>query len=182
MIGGLPGNSFVFVEFQEGSGVFEVATLALGAVGLDLADGVQGFLELAGEPRVVQAEGGEGAVGVDDVEVGAVEESGFEQRDAVEAPGGVGELLGELSFGGSGGLILVEELAAVLLVGGGVLSGEDGGTGGCWLLVAGCWLLVTDRGLSYLGTSGPVLAWADGVFVRGVADVVGQEGKMVVGC
>jgi hypothetical protein len=50
------------------------------------------------------------------------EERGFELGDAVEAPSGVGEFLGELGFGGSGGLIFVEELAAVELVGGGVLA------------------------------------------------------------
>ena len=93
MIGGLPGNSFVFVEFEEGSGVFEVAAVALDAVGLDFAEVVHGLLELAGEPLVVQAEGSEGAMGVDDVKVdsgliggrigGAVEEGGFEERDAV---------------------------------------------------------------------------------------------------
>ena len=63
-------------------------------------------------------------MGVDDVEGdfgvggrggGAGEHVGFEQRDAVEAPGGVGEFLDELRFGGSGGLVFVEELAAVVL-------------------------------------------------------------------
>jgi hypothetical protein len=44
---GDPGNSFVFVEFEEGGGVFEVAALALGAVGLDVAERVPGLLELA---------------------------------------------------------------------------------------------------------------------------------------
>ena len=37
-------------------------------------------------------------------------------------PGGVGEFLGELGFGRGGGLVLVEELAAVELVGGGVFA------------------------------------------------------------
>jgi hypothetical protein len=58
MVGGLPGNSFVFVVFEEGGGVFEVAALALDAVGLDIAELVDGLLELAGEPLVVQAESG----------------------------------------------------------------------------------------------------------------------------
>ena len=49
MIGGLPGNSFVFVEFEEGGGVFEIAALALGTVGLDFAELVQAFMELVGE-------------------------------------------------------------------------------------------------------------------------------------
>jgi hypothetical protein len=69
MVGGLPGNSLVFVEFEEGGGVFEVAALALDAIGLEVAEHVQAFLELAGETLVVQAEGSDGAVGVDDVEV-----------------------------------------------------------------------------------------------------------------
>jgi hypothetical protein len=58
MIGGLPRNSFVFMQFEEGGGVSEVAALALGAVGLDFAERVQGFLELAGEAVRVQAEVG----------------------------------------------------------------------------------------------------------------------------
>jgi hypothetical protein len=48
----------VFVELEEGSGVFEVAAVALDAVGLDFAEVVHGLLELAGEPLVVQAESG----------------------------------------------------------------------------------------------------------------------------
>jgi hypothetical protein len=116
--------------------LLEVALLLAAALELEVAELVHGLLELAGEPRVVQAEGGEGAVGVDDIEFdtsllggwvgGAVEEGGFEEWDAVEAPGGVGEFLGELGFGGGGGLVFVEELAAVELVGGGILGGEDG--------------------------------------------------------
>ena len=128
------------MEFQEGCGLLELALLLVAALGLDLAELLQGFLELAGESLAVQAEGGEGAVGVDDIEVdasligrwvgGAVEERGFEVRNAVEAPGGVGEFLGELGFGGSGGLIFVEELAAVALIGGEVLGSQDGGLAG----------------------------------------------------
>ena len=87
----------------------------------------------------MHAESGEGAVGVDDVEFdasliggrvgGAVEEGGFERGDAVEAPGGVGEFLGELGFGGSGGLVFVEEAAAMGVVSCLVFGGEDGGSG-----------------------------------------------------
>jgi hypothetical protein len=128
------------MEFQKGSGALEVALLLEMALGLDFAELVECLSELAGEPLRVHAEGGEGAVGVDDIEAdgrllggwvgGAVEQGGFKRRDAVEAPRRVGELLGELSFGGSGGLILVEELAAVLLVGDGILCSEDGGAAG----------------------------------------------------
>jgi len=74
----------------------------------------------------VHAEGSEGAVGVDDVKAnsglfggwvgGAVQEGGFQLGDAIEAPGGVGELLGELVLGGGGGLVFIEELEALTLV------------------------------------------------------------------
>jgi hypothetical protein len=46
------------MEFQEACGVFEVALLRFAALGLDFAELVDGLLELAGESRVVQAEGG----------------------------------------------------------------------------------------------------------------------------
>ena len=140
MIGGLPGKSFMFVEFEESGGVFQLAALAFCAVGLDFAELLQGFLELAGEPLAVHAEGGEGAVGVNDVEIdsrlivwwvgGAVKEGGFELRDAVYAPGCVGEFLSEMRLGGGGGLVFVEKLAAVALVFGGVLGGDDWGAAG----------------------------------------------------
>ena len=130
----------MFMEFEKGSGTLEVALLLETALGLDFAELVERLLELAGEPLAVHAESGESAVCVDDVKAdsrllggrvgGAVKEGGFEHRDAVDAPGGVGELLGELSLGGSGGPIFVEELAAVLLVGDGILCGEDRGTAG----------------------------------------------------
>ena len=128
------------MHFQHSRGTLQLALLLAPAIGLNFAEVFQGLLKLAGKPLAVQAEGGEGAVGVDDIEVdggligrwasGAVEQGGFKRRDAVEAPRRVGELLGELSFGGSGGLILVEELAAVLLVGDGILCSEDGGAAG----------------------------------------------------
>jgi hypothetical protein len=79
-------------------------------------------------------------MGVDDVEGdfflwrywggGAGEDVGFEQRDAVEAPGGVDELLDELGFGGRGGLVLVEEAAAMGFEDGRVFGGEDRERGG----------------------------------------------------
>jgi hypothetical protein len=84
--------------------------------------------ELAGESRAVESEGGEGW----DQKLGAGgggEEVGFKEWNAVEAPGGVGEFLDELSFGGVGGLILVDELAAVLFVRGWIFGGEDGDAG-----------------------------------------------------
>ena len=61
---------------------------------------------------------------------GLGEEVGFEERDAVEAPGGVGDFVDELSFGGVGGFVLGEKLLEVALVGFGVLCGQDRGAGG----------------------------------------------------
>ena len=58
------------------------------------------------------------------------EQFGFEGRDAVEAPGGVGDFVDQLSFGGGGGFVLIEKLLDVALIGVGVLSGQDGGAGG----------------------------------------------------
>ena len=57
------------------------------------------------------------------------EKLGFEEGDAVEAPGGVGDFVDELSFGGCSGGVLVEKLLDVALVGVGVLGGQDGGAG-----------------------------------------------------
>ena len=51
------------------------------------------------------------------------EKLGFEEGDAVEAPGGVGDFVDELSFGGCSGGVLVEKLLDVALVGFGVLVG-----------------------------------------------------------
>jgi hypothetical protein len=125
----------MFMELEKSRGLLEVTLLLVAALGLDFAELVQGVLELAREAMGVQSESGEGAVGVDDVKVdasllgwwvgGTVEERGFERGDAVETPGGVGDFLSELGFGGSGGLVFVEELAAVELVGGGVFGGQD---------------------------------------------------------
>jgi hypothetical protein len=139
MIAGLPGNSFVFVEFEEGGSVFEVATLALDAFGLDVAESVHDLLELAREALALDAEVGEEAMGVDDVKGdflierdgggGAREYFGFEERDAVETPGSVGEFLRKLGFGRSGGLVFVEEAAAMCVVCCSVFGGEDGGGG-----------------------------------------------------
>jgi hypothetical protein len=47
-----------------------------------------------------------------------------------ETPGGIGELLDELGFGGSGGLVFVEEAAAMGVERRLVFGGEDGGGGG----------------------------------------------------
>ncbi len=104
----------MFVEFEERGGVVELALFEGAAIGLDFAEGGERFLELAREAGRLDVEIGEGAVGVKDGEaVGAGDEPGFEERDAVETPGGVGQFGDELGFGGSGGLVFVEEGAAV---------------------------------------------------------------------
>ena len=135
MLGGLPGDPFVFVEFKEGGGVVELAALAVGAVGLDLPERVEALLKLAGKAMARDSEPGYEAMGVDDVEGdfpiewdwggGAREHVGFEERDSVQAPGGVGEFLDELRFGWRVGLVFVKEAAAMVLVGGRVFGGED---------------------------------------------------------
>jgi hypothetical protein len=127
------------MEFQEGGGTLDLALLLAAALGLDFAEVIQGLLELAGKALIVQAESREGTVGVDDVEVdasliggwvgGAVEEGGFERRDAIDAPGGVGEFLGELGLGGSGRLVFVEEAATMRVERGSILGGENGAGG-----------------------------------------------------
>jgi hypothetical protein len=126
MIGRLPGNAFVFVEFEDCGGVLEFAALMLAALELDVAELVERLLELAGESCAVEAEAGEELVGVDDVESrglrgggrgqGAVEYVGFEEGDAAESPGGIGEFLNELGFGGGCRSVLILELAAVVVV------------------------------------------------------------------
>ena len=80
----------MFVEFEEGRGALEVALLLESAFSLDFAELVQSFLELAGESLGVHAESGEGAMGVNDVEVdgrlsgawvgGAIEKCGLRAK------------------------------------------------------------------------------------------------------
>src|SRR5579862_6457904 len=99
MVGGLPGKTFVFIEFEDRGGILELAALAIEAVSLNLAKLVEGFLELAGEPMALHVEVCDEAMGVDDVEVdtrfligrvgSAGEQVGLEHRNTIEAPGGV---------------------------------------------------------------------------------------------
>jgi hypothetical protein len=56
MIGGRPRNSLVLVKFEESSGIAKVAQFALAAIPLEVAELVEGFLELAGEALAVEAE------------------------------------------------------------------------------------------------------------------------------
>ena len=156
-------------------------------------------MELAGEARALQVDRGDEAVGVDDVEgdgglvVGRVgrasEEVGFEQRDSIEAPGGVDQFLNELSFGGGGGLVFVEELAAVGFISGGIFGGKDDGLGGEAVaegvegraLFAGfgaraggvLGVGVIDGGAIY---GGPICGGAVSVLVDGAVDRAVQDG------
>ncbi len=122
ILGWIIGDAFVFMDFGDGGGVLEVAIAAFVAVGLDLAELLECFLKLAREARAVETERRECARGVGDVNLhglaGAFQQIGFEGGDAVEAPGGVGQFLGELCFGRGGRAVFVEELAAVLFVSG----------------------------------------------------------------
>jgi hypothetical protein len=59
MIGGLPGNAFVFMEFQKIGGIAEVVTLLLAAIGLEVAELAEGVLELAGEAGAVESQAGQ---------------------------------------------------------------------------------------------------------------------------
>ena len=68
-----------------------------------------------------------GEVVVDDV-VG--EQVGFEDGDPVDAPGGVGEGLNEMRFGGALRVVFVDEALNVTLVGFEILAGHDDGLAG----------------------------------------------------
>jgi len=50
MLGGIEGNSFVLMEFEDAGGVFEFALLAFAALGLDGAKLFEGLLELTPFP------------------------------------------------------------------------------------------------------------------------------------
>ena len=106
-----------------------MAALQTAALFLDVAELLEGFLELAGEARAVQSKlGQERDLGL---RVGGLgEQLGFEDRDAIEAPGGVSDFMDQLSLGGVGRFVVIEKLLDVALVGYGVLSGRDGGAGG----------------------------------------------------
>ena len=106
--------------------VVEMAALLPAAFLLDVLELLDGFLELAGEARAVEAKPGEQrdlGLGVG----GLGEQVGFEEWNAVETPGGVGDFVDQLCFGGVGGFVLVEKLLGVALEGLGVLRGQDGG-------------------------------------------------------
>jgi len=51
MLGGVPGNPLVFVEFEEGGGVFEVAALSLGTRTLNTVGAISSIASVAPEPE-----------------------------------------------------------------------------------------------------------------------------------
>jgi hypothetical protein len=128
------------MAYEELGCFVEMAALQAAALFLDVAELIECFLELAGEARAMQTKRSEGAMSVDNIEIdgsllrgrvdGAREQLGFKEWDAVEAPRGVGDFVDELSLGGCGGGVLIEKLLDVALVGFGILSRQDSGTGG----------------------------------------------------
>jgi hypothetical protein len=78
------------------------------------------------------------------------EQFGFEEWDAVEAPGGVGDFVGELRLGGRSGGVLIYKLLDVALVSVGVLGSHSRGSLECEALglgVGGWGLGIGDWGL-----------------------------------
>src|ERR1700689_4672590 len=99
-----------------------MASLQAATIFLDVAELIESFLELAGEARAVESEPGQErdlGLGVG----GLGEQIGFEEWDAVETPGGVGDFVDQLRFGGGGGGVLIEKLLDVALVGFGIFRG-----------------------------------------------------------
>jgi len=118
----------VLIAQEELGGLDELAALQEATLFLDCAELIDSFLELAGEARAVQAERGE--LLDQGLGVGVLgEQIGFEERDAVEAPGGVGDFVDQLSLGGGSGGVLVEKLLDVALVGFEVFVRQDSGLG-----------------------------------------------------
>jgi hypothetical protein len=58
MVGRVPGNPSAVMEFQEFGCVAEIAAFLVLALGLDGAELVERFLELAGEAGAVEAQAG----------------------------------------------------------------------------------------------------------------------------
>jgi hypothetical protein len=107
----------------------EMAALQAATVFLDIAEVLGSFLELAGKARAVHSEPGQEW----DLGLGVGfqgEQLGFEEWDAVEAPGNVGHFVDQLSLDGIGGFAVSEKLLDVALVSSGILVGQDGGAGG----------------------------------------------------
>ena len=58
MVAGLPRNAFVFMEFEDGGGIPELAALVPAASELNVAKLVEGLLKLPREAGAVEAEAG----------------------------------------------------------------------------------------------------------------------------
>jgi hypothetical protein len=117
------------MAYEDFGHVVEVAALQAAAFVLNIAEVPGSLFELAGEARAVEAEPGQQRDL--DLRVGVLgQQLGFEEWDAVETPGGVGEFVNQLSLDGVGGFIVSEKLLEVALVGCGVLGGQDGRAGG----------------------------------------------------
>ena len=130
IFGGMVGEVFGLVHFQNLSGLAELALFGCAAISLDLAKQREGPFELAGEALALGADVGEcphvfakcqghreGGFGLRMVGAEAIfhfndaerEEVGLDSGGAVHAPGGVDEGLDELDFGGAVGQVFVEE-------------------------------------------------------------------------
>jgi len=151
ILGGMVGFFILSMQSDEVGGLVELVRFLGEAVGLELAEQSEGFFELAGEALAVEAEICEGAgVGIErsgDGESGTdllsdiFEGSGladdaqgqeivFESAHAILPPGGVGQRLDELAFGGAFGVVFGYETLDVLLVGFQVVGREDDGLAG----------------------------------------------------
>jgi hypothetical protein len=107
----------LFLDFEElGSGLGE---LAAEAVAVEAKVGYGSHQDVAGFDQ---------SDGVRDVffTAGDVQEIGFHVRDAVDAPGEIGEGANEVEFGDGLGVVLVEKGLEVDLIELGVFSGDDG--------------------------------------------------------
>ncbi len=126
IFGGMVGEVFGLVHFQNLSGLVELALFDCAAIGLDLTEQREGPLELAGEALALGADVGkcphvfakcqghrECGFGLRMVDADTVlhfgdaerEEIGLDGGGAVDSPGGVDERLDELGFGGILGVI-----------------------------------------------------------------------------
>src|SRR5277367_2218029 len=116
------------MAYQDFGHFVEMAALQAATFFLDVAELIEGFLELAGKARAVESEPRqERDLGL---RVGVLgEQFGFDERNAAEAPGDVSDFMDEFSLDGVGGSAVGEKLLEVALVGFGVLGGQDGGAG-----------------------------------------------------
>jgi len=148
ILGGIVRQAVFFVHFQEVGGIVQLMALAAAALVLDFTELVESAFELAGEALAVDTDLGEGAGVLAERQghcegsfglrmirpdagfhFGAAEreEIGLDRGSAVDSPGGIDERLDELGFGGTFGLVFVEEGFRVTLIGGVILGRQDDG-------------------------------------------------------